>query len=109
MPFCQEFESGTVSDHCADAFLGKHLQQHRVWHAPIDDVGAANATFNRIKGALYLRPMLMGTAEDLGVKPSSESTFLIYCSPVGNYFKGELKAIRLQAVQGFSRAGTAPK
>lgn len=61
------------------------------------------------KGALYLRPMLMGTAEDLGVKPSSESTFLIYCSPVGNYFKGELKAIRLQAVQGFSRAGTAPK
>ena len=57
------------------------------------------------KGALYLRPMLLGTAEDLGVKPSSESTFLIYCSPVGNYFKGPLKAIRLQAVRGFSRAG----
>jgi branched-chain amino acid aminotransferase len=56
------------------------------------------------KGALYLRPLLMGTGEDLGVKPSWESTFCIYCSPVGNYFKGGLKAIRLQAVKGFSRA-----
>lgn len=56
------------------------------------------------KGALYLRPLLMGTGEDLGVKPSSQTTFCIYCSPVGNYFKGGLKAIRLQAVRGFSRA-----
>jgi branched-chain amino acid aminotransferase len=56
------------------------------------------------KGALYLRPLLMGTGEDLGVKPSWESSFCIYCSPVGNYFKGGLKAIRLQAVKGFSRA-----
>lgn len=56
------------------------------------------------KGALYLRPLLMGTGEDLGVKPSSMCTFCIYCSPVGNYFKGGLKAIRLQAVRGFSRA-----
>ena len=56
------------------------------------------------KGALYLRPLLMGTGEDLGVKPSSKYTFCIYCSPVGNYFKGGLKCIRLQAVRGFSRA-----
>ncbi len=56
------------------------------------------------KGALYLRPLLLGTGADLGVKPSWESTFCIYCSPVGNYFKGGLKAIRLQAVRGFSRA-----
>ena len=56
------------------------------------------------KGALYVRPMLMGTGEDLGVKPSWETTFCVYCSPVGNYFKGGLKAIRLQAVRGFSRA-----
>lgn len=56
------------------------------------------------KGALYLRPLLFGSGEDLGVKPSHESTFCIYCSPVGNYFKGGLKAISLQAVRGFSRA-----
>lgn len=56
------------------------------------------------KGAFYLRPLLMGTGADLGVKPSHEATFCIFGSPVGNYFKGDLKAIRLQAVQGYSRA-----
>lgn len=56
------------------------------------------------KGALYLRPLLIGTGDDLGVKPSWETTFCIYCSPVGNYFKGGLKAIRLQALRGFCRA-----
>jgi len=56
------------------------------------------------QGALYLRPLLMGTGADLGVKASHTATFCIYGSPVGNYFKGDLKAIRLQAVQGFSRA-----
>jgi branched-chain amino acid aminotransferase len=56
------------------------------------------------KGALYLRPLLLGTGAALGVGPSSESTFCIYSSPVGNYFKGGLRAIRLQAVRGFSRA-----
>jgi branched-chain amino acid aminotransferase len=46
----------------------------------------------------------MGTGAGLGVKPSWESTFCVYCLPVGNYFKGGLKAIRLQSVRGFSRA-----
>ncbi|KAK2437129.1 putative branched-chain-amino-acid aminotransferase [Trifolium repens] len=40
------------------------------------------------KGTLYLRPLLMGTGAALGVAPSPEYTFLIYCSPVGNYHKG---------------------
>lgn len=71
-----------------------------------DEVVKANARWVPPfgKGALYLRPLLMGTGEDLGVKPSWESTFCIYCAPVGNYFKGGLKPIRLQAVRGFSRA-----
>lgn len=37
-------------------------------------------------GALYLRPILFGSGPDLGVKPSSEYTFAIYCAPVGQYF-----------------------
>jgi branched-chain amino acid aminotransferase len=57
------------------------------------------------KGALYLRPLLMGTGAALGVNPSVEATFCMYCSPVGNYFKtGVLTAIHLQAVRGYSRA-----
>jgi branched-chain amino acid aminotransferase len=77
-----------------------------VFVAAADAVVRANARWVPPfgKGSLYLRPLLMGTGEDLGVKPSSESTFCIYSSPVGNYFKGGLKAIRLQALRGFSRA-----
>lgn len=56
------------------------------------------------KGALYLRPLLMGTGADLGVKASHTATFCVYACPVGNYFKSGLTAIRLQAVRGFSRA-----
>ena len=39
------------------------------------------------KGALYLRPLLLGSGGALGVGPSPEYTFLVYCSPVGGYFK----------------------
>ncbi|CAN8251488.1 unnamed protein product [Cochlearia groenlandica] len=39
------------------------------------------------KGSLYIRPLLMGTGAVLGLAPAPEYTFLIYVSPVGNYFK----------------------
>ncbi|GLT96965.1 hypothetical protein SLE2022_145550 [Rubroshorea leprosula] len=39
------------------------------------------------KGALYVRPLLMGTGPSLGVAPAPEYTFLAYSSPVGKYFK----------------------
>lgn len=39
------------------------------------------------RGALYIRPLLMGTGPNLGLKPASEYTFLVYASPVGNYNK----------------------
>jgi branched-chain amino acid aminotransferase len=41
------------------------------------------------KGALYVRPLLMGTGEGLGVKPSTwyRNNFLCLASPVGNYFR----------------------
>ncbi|CAH2036307.1 unnamed protein product [Thlaspi arvense] len=39
------------------------------------------------KGALYIRPLLIGSGAILGVAPSPEYTFLIYASPVGDYHK----------------------
>lgn len=36
------------------------------------------------KGALYLRPLLMGTGAGLGVKTSTEVSFCIFGSPVGS-------------------------
>jgi len=57
------------------------------------------------KGALYLRPLLMGTGAQLGVAPSPSSTFCIYASPVGNYFKGKgLRCLTLRAVTEYTRA-----
>jgi len=47
------------------------------------------------KGALYLRPLLFGSGANLGVGPSSAYTFVIFASPVGNYFKGDLVPIDL--------------
>lgn len=39
------------------------------------------------KGSLYIRPLLIGSGSVLGLAPASEYTFLVYASPVGNYFK----------------------
>ncbi|XP_073018681.1 branched-chain amino acid aminotransferase 2, chloroplastic-like isoform X1 [Primulina eburnea] len=47
------------------------------------------------KGSLYIRPLLMGSGAVLGLAPAPEYTFLIYVSPVGNYFKEGLAPIHL--------------
>ena len=44
---------------------------------------------------LYLRPMLIGTHVGLGVKRSPEAMLIVYCSPVGPYFKGGMKTINV--------------
>ncbi|KAF5454280.1 hypothetical protein F2P56_023957 [Juglans regia] len=47
------------------------------------------------KGSLYIRPLLMGSGAVLGLAPAPEYTFLIYVSPVGNYFKEGVAPIHL--------------
>nr|CAB3501508.1 unnamed protein product [Digitaria exilis] len=56
------------------------------------------------KGALYLRPLLMGSGPILGLAPAPEYTFLIYAAPVGNYFKEGLAPINLVVEDDFHRA-----
>lgn len=38
--------------------------------------------------SLYLRPLLIGTGAQVGVKPADEYLFMIFVTPVGPYFKG---------------------
>ena len=38
------------------------------------------------KGALYVRPIIFGSGEGLGVAPTSDYNFKEYCSPVGTNF-----------------------
>lgn len=35
---------------------------------------------------LYVRPMLLGTGQQLGLYPSQQFSFVIFCSPTGRYF-----------------------
>jgi len=59
------------------------------------------------QGALYLRPLLFGSGADLGVKPSSAYTFLIYVSPVGKYFGPGTTGARMQLCRDHQRAAPA--
>lgn len=45
--------------------------------------------------SLYLRPVMFGTSAGLGVKPATEAMLIVFCSPVGPYFKGGIKPIRV--------------
>jgi len=46
--------------------------------------------------SLYIRPFMFGSDAVLGVKPSTEYQFRVYASPVGPYFKGGIKPVRLR-------------
>ena len=55
------------------------------------------------KGDLYIRPLLFGSGQMLGVNPSDEYTFIIFMSPVGPYFKGGFKGIHIEIRDDFHR------
>ncbi len=52
---------------------------------------------------LYVRPFMIGSGEVIGVAPAPEYTFRILVTPVGPYFKGGLKPIKLR-VSEYDRA-----
>ncbi|KDP41567.1 hypothetical protein JCGZ_15974 [Jatropha curcas] len=56
------------------------------------------------KGTLYIRPLLIGSGPILGLAPAPEYTFLVYASPVGNYFKEGLAPLNLYIEEEFHRA-----
>lgn len=56
------------------------------------------------KGSLYLRPLLLGTGPILGLAPAPEYTFLVFASPVRNYFKEGSAPLNLYVEENFDRA-----
>ena len=54
--------------------------------------------------SLYLRPTLIGTNPQLGVKSSKECLFLMLCSPVGAYTGGNLEPIKVVIARNYDRA-----
>lgn len=55
---------------------------------------------------LYLRPLLLGVGDNLGLRPASRYLFRVFLSPVGPYFKGGTKGIGL-VVSEIDRAAPA--
>ena len=54
--------------------------------------------------ALYVRPMLIGVGENLGLKPADKYEFRVFVSPVGPYYKNSGMAVISLAVSKFDRA-----
>ncbi len=54
--------------------------------------------------SLYIRPLLFGSGAEVGVKPAAEYTFMIFCGPVGPYFKEGFKPVAIQIVSDYDRA-----
>lgn len=53
--------------------------------------------------SLYIRPFVIGHGMNLGVKPSDEYLFSVFCAPVGTYFAGGLEALEFVTTE-FDRA-----
>ncbi len=54
--------------------------------------------------ALYIRPLLFGSGPEVGVKPSTEYTFMVFVTPVGPYFKGGVKPVDMMICRDIDRA-----
>ncbi len=54
--------------------------------------------------SLYIRPLLIGSGPQVGVKPASEYLFMIFVSPVGPYFKEGFKPVNIQIAKDYDRA-----
>ncbi|MBF88164.1 MAG: branched chain amino acid aminotransferase [Candidatus Marinimicrobia bacterium] len=58
------------------------------------------------KGSLYIRPIIWGTGPVLGIQEAPSYTFLVYVSPVGPYFKGDISCLHIKVTKLFHRTAT---
>lgn len=54
--------------------------------------------------SLYIRPLLIGTGPQIGVKPAEEFLFMVFVMPVGPYFKEGFKPTDLVIYREYDRA-----
>ncbi len=53
--------------------------------------------------SLYLRPLVIGSGPQVGVKPAEEYLFMIFAGPVGPYFKEGFKPVDVQIIRDYDR------
>ncbi|MFC2129328.1 branched-chain amino acid aminotransferase [Bacteroidota bacterium] len=54
--------------------------------------------------SLYIRPLLIGTGPQVGVKPADEYLFIVFVMPVGPYFKAGFKPVDIMITRKHDRA-----
>ncbi len=54
--------------------------------------------------SLYIRPLMIGTGPQVGVKPADEYVFMVFVTPVGPYFKTGFKPVDLIVEEEVDRA-----
>ncbi len=52
---------------------------------------------------LYIRPLMIGVGDSIGVSPAKEYLFCVFCMPVGPYFKGGMAPVNF-IVSDYDRA-----
>lgn len=53
--------------------------------------------------SLYLRPIMFGTTAVIGVKPAQQFQFRLFATPVGPYFRGGIRPLKLR-ISDYDRA-----
>lgn len=54
--------------------------------------------------SLYIRPLLIGSGAEVGVKPAKEYLFMVFVTPVGPYFKSGFSPVDILICRDFDRA-----
>ncbi|HEX2395014.1 MAG TPA: branched-chain amino acid aminotransferase [Bacteroidales bacterium] len=54
--------------------------------------------------SLYIRPLLIGSGAEVGVKPAREYLFMVFVTPVGPYFKDGFKPVDIMVCRDYDRA-----
>jgi branched-chain amino acid aminotransferase len=54
--------------------------------------------------ALYVRPLVIGSGPQVGVKPADEYVFMVFVTPVGPYFKTGFKPVNMIVEEEYDRA-----
>jgi branched-chain amino acid aminotransferase len=93
-----------------------HDTANGILMAPVPAEIFKNAVFTAVKmnerfvppygtgASLYIRPLLIGTGAEVGVKPANEYLFMVFVTPVGPYFKEGFKPIDVMICRGYDRA-----
>jgi branched-chain amino acid aminotransferase len=92
------------------------LSANGIIMAPVPEELFRQAVFQAIKlnmkyvppygtgATLYIRPLLYGSGPEVGVKPGTEFTFLVFVTPVGPYFKEGIKPVNMLICRDVDRA-----